>query len=368
MAITEPCYVSRERLKAALDYQETVRNDLLIDDCIQSGSRSLDSDANGGQKGAGLLHRVFYPTVKTCYFDWPNYQRAWPWMLYLEASELAAVPTDPAAVKVGNGTITIPLSQCRFEPVNSGPPYISLELDRSSTAAFGGGSTPQRDISITGTFGYNLNTTSVGTITAAVSDTTGTTISCSNSAAIGVGDLAVIDSERMLVTDKAWISTGQSQQGSGCTTADTADNLLTVTDGSKYAAGEIVQLDGERLFVSGIAGNLLTTIRAWDGTTLAAHAGATIWAPRSLIVQRGFGGTTATTHTNGTTLSRHVYPSGVVELALAEAINNLISRTSGWARTIGAGDWVRNATGQGLNDLRSRTILAYGRQARIMTV
>jgi hypothetical protein len=365
MAVTEPCYTQRERVKSALDFQETARNDLLVDDSIQAASRLIDG---AGLKGGGLLHRVFYPTLRTCYFDWPNYQRAWPWILYLNATELAAAPTDPAAVKAGNGTVTIPLAACRFEPVNSGPPYTSLELDRSSTSVFGGGSTPQRDISITGLYGYSADTAPAGTLAAAVTDTTGTSVVCSNSAVVGVGDNVLVDTERMLVTDKAWSTTGQSQQGSGCTQADVTDDLLTVTDGSKYAAGEVLQLDGERLLITGVAGNLLTVKRQWDGTVLAAHAGATVYAPRTLIVTRGALGTTAATHTNSTAILRHVVPTGVAELALAEAINIVISKTSGWARTIGSGDNVRNATGAGLADLRKSVYATYGRQGRSRTI
>jgi hypothetical protein len=54
----------------------------------------------------------------------------------------------------------------------------------------------------------------------------------------------------------------------------------------------------------------------------------------------------------------------VVELAIAEAENTILQKTSGYSRTVGEGDSLRLASGAGLADIRARAVAAYGRKAR----
>jgi hypothetical protein len=258
--------------------------------------------------------------------------------------------------------------------VNSGPPFTYLELDRSTVAAFGVNTTPQHDIAITGTFGYWTRTASAGTLAAAVSTTSATSITVSNSMAAGVGDYIVVDSERMIVTDKTMVSTSQTQQ-SGLTTALNSDVTLGVTDGTKYAVGEILLLDSERVLVVDIAGNSLTVKRAWDGTVLATHTGATIYALRSWTVTRAALGTMAATHLNAAAVSVGVVPGPVRNLALAEATQQIIQEQGGYARVQGAGRSKQSASqngqspyGGGLPDLRDQVYTTYGRKTRVRVI
>src|SRR5258708_5220130 len=130
MAVSEPCYVTREALKKALDVKVTARSDDDVDRAIPAAPRLVH----------GQLHRVFYPVDAVRYWPWPNYQRTAPWRLWLDQWELAAKPTAEDAVTAGG--VVIPIAECFFEPVNSGPPFTSLELNRSTAAAFGAGPTP----------------------------------------------------------------------------------------------------------------------------------------------------------------------------------------------------------------------------------
>lgn len=351
MAVTTPCYVTREALKQALDIHSTARNNPQVDLAIQAGTRAAENQ----------MQRVFYPTVATRYWDWPNYQRAAPWRLWLDAWELAAIPTS-----VTTGGVTIPLNECFFEPANSGPPYTWLELDRSTSAAFGAGPTPQRNIAITGVFGYSLDSAPAGALAAAVTDTTGTSITVTNAEAAGVGDVILIGAERMILSDKAMATTGETQQGT--LSANSNDQQLGVTDGTKYTIGEVVILDAERMLVTDVVGNYLTVKRAWDGSTLATHAAAAIYAARSWTVARGALGTTAAIHTNGTAISRHVPPPLITQLALAEAENHLLQAQSGYARTVGSADNMRPVSGQSLADIRKVAYQSYGRKGRIRAV
>lgn len=351
MSVTEPCYCSREAVKKALDVKGTARSDDDIDRAIQAGSRAAE----------GLLHRVFYPRDMTRYYDWPSYQYAYPWRIWFDAWELAAIPTS-----VTTGGETIPIGNVYFEPANSGPPYTYMEINRSTSSAFGVGPTPQRDVAVTGTFGFNLNTAPAGALAAAVTDTTTGTVTATNSAGAGVGDVIVIDAERMLLADKALATTGQTQQGT--IGASNNDQILGVQNGAAVFVGETLTLDAESMLVTGVTGNNVLVKRGWDGTTPATHASATIYAPRLWAVTRGAFGTAAATHLNGATISRYTPPSLVTQLSLAEAENNLLQAVSGYARTVGAADNARPVSGQSLADIRALTYAQYGRKVRRRTV
>lgn len=351
MSVTEPCTVTREAVKKALDVKGTSRSDDDIDRAIQAGSRAAE----------GLLHRVFYPRDTTRYFPWPNYQYANPWTIWFDAWELAAIPTS-----VTTGGVAIPIGNIFFEPVNSGPPYTYMEINRATNSAFGIGPTPQRDVAVTGTFGFDLNSAGAGALAAAMNDTTTGVATVSNSAAAGVGDVLVVGTERMLLADKTLTTTGQTQQGT--IGSSTADQTLGVQNGAGFAVGEPVTLDAETMLVTNVVGNNLLVKRGWDGTTPATHNGATIYAPRSWTVTRGAFGTTAATHLNGSAISRYTPPSLVTQLSLAEAENNLLQAVSGYARTVGAADNARPVSGQSLADIRAQAYAQYGRKVRRRTV
>lgn len=347
MAISTPCYCTREMVKSALDIKATARDDSQVDRAIEAASRTVES----------TLKRVFYPLDATRYFDWPNSQRARPWRMWFNQYDCVSLTS------VTSGGVSIPLNTVFLEPVNAGPPYTYMEVDISTTSSFSPGQTWQHSLAVVGTWGYSANTASAGALAVAITSTTATTATITDSSQLGVGSVLLIDTERLLVTDRAMVSTGQTQQ-SGAETATNNDVALTVTDGTKYTVGETLLLDSERMLIVDIAGNVLTVKRAWDGTALATHSSATIYAPRLLTVTRGALGTTAATHLISAGISRYVYPGLVVDLAVAEAINALLQETSGYARTVGEGDSMRLASGAGLADIRAQAISANGRKAR----
>lgn len=349
MAVTTPTYCTREDVKRAVDMKETARNNWQIDKALQSAARNIE----------GHLHRVFYPTDTVKYFDWQNFDYSYPWRLWLNQQELAAVPTS-----VTTGGVAIPLSAINFEPINTGPPFTYLELRRDQNYGFGMGSTPQRNIAITGTFGYWTQTDPAGTLAAAMSTTTSPTVTVSDGSLVGVGDLLIVDSERMLVSQKASLDSGQTNL-SGATTASTADVAVGVTDGTQLHIDEMIQIDSERMLIVDITGNTATVKRAWDGSVLAVHStNAHIYAFRTLTVQRGQLGTIAATHLNGAPASIHRVPSLVHDLALAEATNTVLQQTGGYSDPQGEGGGAISGLGSGLADLWDETETAYGRKAR----
>jgi hypothetical protein len=349
MSVTEPCVVTREALKKALDVKATARSDDDVDRAIQSASRSVE----------GLLHRRFYPQDMTRFWDWPNFTYAYPWRIWFDAWELAAIPTS-----VTTGGQVIPIGNIFFEPANSGPPYTFMEINRATNSAFGAGPTPQRDVAVTGTYGFDLKTAAAGSLATAVSSTTATAVAVTNGAAAGVGDVLLVDSERMLLADKSLVSTGQQ----GSIAASTGSQLLGVSDGTLFSAGEVLALDAESMLVTGITGNNLIVKRGWDGSTPAAHTASTIYAYRSWTVTRGALGTTPAAHSNSAAVARFTPPSLVTQLGLAEAENDLLQAVSGYARTVGAADNARPVSGQSLADIRATAYAQYGRKVRRRTV
>lgn len=359
MTIQEPVYCTRENVKRALDQGEVARNNINIDRCIESASRSAE----------GLCHRIFYPRVATKFFNWPNDQDAVSWRLWLDENDLISITT------LTSGGSTISSSNYFLEPNTTGPPFTRLEVSLSSSAAFGGGSTHQRDITIAGLWGWSDDHITTGvTVEALDASETGIDVDAATSAAVGVGSLLKIESERLLVKDRVQLDTGQNVGGAGLTNSK-GDTALTVADGTQFAVNEVLTIDSERVLVTDIAGNVLTIERAFDGSNSAAHTtSADIYAPRTLTVERGANGSTAATHSSGASVQMWKIPPLVRQYALAEAIHELMQEQTGWFRTMSAsaifgGTARRAATIEALIDLRVEQMYRkHGRKARLRTV
>jgi len=342
-------YCTREDVKRALDAAETARNDAQVDRAIESGAQAVE----------GLTHRRFYPELATRYFDWPSPQRSRPWRLWLDADEVISVTTLVA------GGVTIPSSDYFLEPVNSGPPFTHVEINLASGSAFQAGATHQRAIAMTGLFGHSAAEAPAGALAEAL-DNSETGVDVTDSSLVGVGTIIKVESERMIVVGRSMLDTTQN---TSALTASSSDVAITGITAGTIKVGEIILVDAERMLVVDVAGTTLVVKRAWDGMALAAHsAGADIYAPRTLQVERGALGTTAASHADTTPVTKHLVPALVRDLNVAEAINQLQQETSGYARVIGEGENAREGTGRSLFDLRRDTVTAYGRKARVRAV
>jgi hypothetical protein len=319
-------YCTREAVKTATDQAATARMNARVDDAIESASRTIDR----------AMHRTFWPQTDTRYKDWPPASRSRSWVLWLDEDELISLTTLTA------GGVTIPAPDYLLRP-DTGPPFNRVEISLDSSSAWSSGTTHQRAVSLTGVFGYGADETAAGALAEAL-DVSETGVDVTDSAAVGVGDLLRVDSERLLVTGRSLLTTGQT----GSLTASNADRALTVASGAAFTVGELLTLDAERVLVEDVAGTTLVVSRAADGTTLAAHTTATIYAPRTLTVQRGAAGTTAATHLTAAALYRHVPPGPISTLCRALAVCELQQDASAWARTAGSGDNEREVSGKGL--------------------
>jgi hypothetical protein len=201
------------------------------------------------------------------------------------------------------------------------------------------------------------------------------TLVISDAAAVGVGQVLRIGTERLLVVDRAMTSTGQTLQTP--MTAAKNSEIVAVTDGTAFSVGEVLLLDAERMRIVDIAGNNLIVTRSWDGSTLAAHTAPTIYASRSLTVTRGALGTTASAIAQDAAIYRWNPPGPVRTLVIAEAVTTLLQESSGYARTtgvgtasrqVGGGNVTKTEYGAGLDALRAQVYISHGRKARVRAV
>ena len=336
-------YCTREAVKSALDSKETARNNPAVDRAIASGARAIEA----------LTHRTFAPELDTRYFPWPSTAYRSSWRLWLDQHELVSVTS------LASGGTTISSADYFLEP-SDGPPYTHIEIDRASSATFATGDTWQRNIAITGLFGYDLVEESVGTLTSNLdADITDTAAISWTVADVGVGDVLKIDDERMIVESKSFGDSTQDLQTP--LTASMANETVAVSSGAAFAAGEVIKLDAERMLVVDIAANNLTVKRAWDGSTLAAHTASDIYSLSVAGVARAALGTTLAAHTTNDVVYRHVFPPAVRDLNIAEAIHQLANEGGGYTRTVGSGDATRpEPFGRGLDLMRRQVYAKYG--------
>ncbi len=296
-------YSTREAVKRALDSKETARNNAQVDRAIEAASRGIDL----------LCHRRFYPQIATRYFDWPSAESGVPWRLWLDANEVVSV----SSLVSGSAAITA----FNLEPNGYGPPYSRIEIQRDSDFSFGNASTSQRDIAVTGTFGYTTETRPAGALESAIASTSTTSITVTDGGTVGVGSLLLIDSEYLRVTEKAFVTTGLTMT-TGLSSSKAGTDLTL--SGSGVNVGETLRVDNEWMLVVDADGTDVTVRRAWDGSPLDAHSlGATVYAMRLLTVERGAVGSTAATHGDAAAVAAHVVPAAIESLCISEAIELL---------------------------------------------
>lgn len=346
-------YATREQVLDSLESMNTARMNRLVDAKLEAASRAVE----------GLLHRRFYPERRTVAFDWPNYQYANAWQIYLGDNELIALET------LTSGSVVIPPSNVflRRGDDKQEPPYTHIEVNLGTSSAFRVGSSYQQSLSVLGTFGYNDTDVSIpsgvlgGNITAAA-----VTLIINPSAGsypVGVGSIMLIGTERLLLTGRRMSDTGINS--SGALTDLQSANLLAVPDGTQFAQYETIIVDAERMRIDDIAGNNLIVTRAWDGSALAVHnTNADIYALRTFTAKRGALGTTAATHNVNDLVYVHAFAGLINELCIAETVVMLEQNASGYARTVGSGSNAREAAGKGLEDLRASAYSTYGRKLR----
>src|SRR5258705_102025 len=287
-------YVTREEVMDAFDTREAAYRSAQIDSAIGSASDDIDGWLNRHKHG-------LVPRIATRYFDFPDRGYSQAWRLWLDENEIVSVTSLTA------GSVLLTPSQYFLEPVNSGPPYTYIEVNLSTTAGFGNNNTWQRAIAVAGVWGINNDQEAAGTLNGAVNSAV-TSLNVSDASLVGVGSVLTVDSEQMNVTGRSPLTTGVNL-GTALTAQKNNTTIAGISVG--YSVGEILLIDSERMRIVDNNGTNLTVIRAYDGSVLAAHnIGATLFAFRTLTVERGAQGTTAASHSSGPRVRRGDAPWG----------------------------------------------------------
>jgi len=345
-------YATREQVMRAPEILESTHSGTKIDATIDASSRSVE----------GFLHRRFYPELRTILKDWPNNSGSPTWEVDLGDQELISV----TAVTSGGTDITDDVILRRGDDLDE-PPYSKLAIDLTSNSAFSAGTSWQRSLSITGVFGYNDTATALAG--GALNDAINSSVTLIQINPLDgyytaeIGSLILIDTERMILADRRMVTTGETT-GGGLTDRQN-DKLILCGGATDFAVGEIILIDAERMRIEDTVTGALIVTRAWDGTVLATHSGGTtINALRQFIVQRGALGSTAAAHDDEAPVYVHAYPALLNQLVVAETIVTLQQMSAAYGRTIGSGAGTREAAGIGLDDLRERAWRQLGRKGR----
>lgn len=336
-----PGYATREVVKAALDNGGGSLSDAQIDRLIGTVSREIDL----------RMHRTFYPWQGTHRFDWPASSganaRMPAWVLELGNRELIELDALTTAGE------TVALDQVLLEPVNDGPPYTRIELNRGGPAAFYSGDTPQQSVAVTGLFGYRNDETRL-TSTAGAIDADTTVVHVDAAAGIGTGSLLRLGDERVLVTGRAWIDTGATITAPLADRAN--DAVLFLSSATGIMPGELLAVGTERMLVTDVVGSAAAVRRAVGGSQLADHAdNAPVYAQRALLIERGVCGTTAASHADGADVYRFDYPAPIVTLCVEEVLALLGQESAGMARVVGSEGAERETSARGLGDARRQS-------------
>ena len=314
-------YATLEAVKRAVNLYGSER-DSVISSCIEAASREVDN----------LTGRRFIPKTETRRYRWPQREQRNAYILYFDQDLLSV----SAFTKDGDDATAIPAADYFLEPSNLGPPYSRIEIDLASTSFFSAKDTHQRALRVTGDWGYGNDTKAAGAL-AEADDGSETALDVTDASLIDVGDTILIGTEQMFVSAKAALDTTANLNGD--LTADATVVSVTVTDGTKVKQGETVKLDSELMYVSSISGAVLTVIRAYDGSVLAAHTGAVdVYAFRTLTVTRSENGTTAASHATAATISKYAPPADIVNLCKALSIAYYHAGQGGWTGEIGSGE------------------------------
>lgn len=351
--MTRAWYATRERVMRASDIKASAYLSSEIDSAIEQASQAVDDLC---QRGDGI-RPGFAPWQGSVTYNWPIRNNDDAYRFYLNRQSLFSLDS------VVSGGIDITADS--FGWPTDGPPYRAVDVNVASSNLFtfidGIG---QRSLVITGTWcgvpvlENNQPTWQLG------SSPSSTDTQITLNMPFGVGSILRVGSERMLVTDRTWLDSGQSAS----LTLSAAAQTLAVSNGAGFLIGEELLIDSERVLIRDIAGNNLTVERAYSGSVLAAHVSSEIFYGRSATISRGALGSTAAGHSSGALVYRYSTPKVIEQLTVAYAQDQRAQENANYARTVGSGSGQHDAGGVSIPDLEERVLASYGRRLRFRAV
>src|SRR3990172_8035200 len=217
-------YASREQTKRALKLSGT-EADATIDYHIEAASREIDREL-------GVRAGAFVPETKTRQYTWPQDPDAEERFVHSYILRLDEWLLSVSGITSENAAVTVPTSEVFLEPVNEGPPYTRLEINKATTdanALFAADESSQRAVRVTGSWGYTNETKAAGAL-AEADDGVETGLDVTDASLIDVGDTILIGTEAMFVSGRSQLTTGTTLNDT--LAADKADVTVTVASGA----------------------------------------------------------------------------------------------------------------------------------------
>lgn len=246
----------------------------------------------------------FIPVLRTRRYDGPGGRT-----LFVELLLSLTSIVDDTVTLVSTDYLLYP----REKHWDNGP-YTRIEIDPDS-ASLGAWTAKKDDIVIVGLWGKYLKslTTETTVANATQISSSGTALQVANGSKVSPGMILLIESEQLLVRATGARSAATSLLNEAL---DATELEVDVDSSAEFNAGEVIRVETEDMLIEDIGGNTLVVLRGWNGTTPAAHANDTaISVYRTYTVERGVNGTTAAAHANGMAISRYVPPGDVNWLA-----------------------------------------------------
>lgn len=345
-----PWYCTREAVLEAVGASYTSRIAKLIDRQIGMACDAID----------GKLHRRFYPEYRTFKLDYPNWQLAPTWTLWLESNEIISLQSLTSG---GHSIPTNAVLPRRSDDIDE-PPYDQLQIDLSTSYAFSASTTWQQAVEIEALTGYNATNTSLGVANLASTLNSSAVIAIFEPSDgiynIGVGRLLLIDNEYIILTERSNVDTGDELQSAMAAQPNAV--TVAVTDGTAFARGELLTIGSERMRIVDIVGNNLIVDRAIHGSILSTHSMSdTVYAARQFNLLRGQLGTTSAEHSTADIVYAHDVPPLIEELATALAVTGTEQSSAGYARNVGTETSQRDTDAPGLTALWVAAKTTYGR-------
>lgn len=339
---SRPAYASREALALALDRGLNVYSIEGLDRALYSSTDAIEQE----------FEREFWPWYGTRTFDVPadDSSTSTPdWKLWLAPHDLIST----TAVTVGGVAVT----GYQLRPDNRiSQPASWIELDRSGSSSFMSGSAySQRRAAVgPGLWGWWDESRSAGTLAAEVPQDQAyvdlTTAPAVGGGQVGVGHLIKVGSERMVVEERYLVDTAENLGADlAATVSASIPTSIAVADGTDYAAGEMIAVDGELMLIQRVLSNTIFVRRGYAGTPVAAHTtGADIYAYRRLGVYRAAAGTEQDDHAAAAPVTRWQAPWAIEALCIAIAEETAVQEGAAYARSVGEGENLREARASGL--------------------
>jgi hypothetical protein len=307
--------------------------------------------------------RTFYPRYEKRYYDVPVYQNS-PRNLFLDDDLLEVVT-------ITNGdTTTISSTVYNLKPKNISPHYaIQIIGPAAIFWIFNGIGSIEKVISVEGWWGYHSRYeqrawTQVGTLAAAITDTTSTALSLSSGHLLTPNRIIKVGTEIMNVATLTALNIQSS--------TNVAPIHIITTAAHGFSGGEQVTIAGHLLNTNAngtwVIGYVSTTEFTLVGSVGNAAGGNTGTVSSSTLAgtfsvnQRGDNGSTAATHlVNAPVYAWNVEPA--VNMAVLQTVQNMYSTEGGQP---GAGRISITAAGvvirpQDVPDSAQKTIQSYTR-------